>query len=197
MLFRKRFLDGIRQGAITVAFRRWRRPTVRSGGTLLTAVGLLEIATVERIERGQITQADARRAGYESLEALVTELDARPEGDIFRVGLGRLQADPRIALREASDVRASELDALVAKLRRWDEGADRPWTAHVLSLIAEHPGVRAGDLCVLAGQRKDRFKLNVRKLKAMGLTESLEVGYRISPRGAAVMLALGRQPTRR
>jgi hypothetical protein len=30
---------------------------------------------------------------------------------------------------------------------------------------------------------KQRFKTNVRKLKELGLTESLEVGYRLSPRG--------------
>ena len=37
-----------------------------------------------------------------------------------------------------------------------------------------------------------RFKPLVRKLKALGLTESLEVGYRLSPRGAAVLAALDR-----
>ena len=31
------------------------------------------------------------------------------------------------------------------------------------------------------------FKLNVRKLKALGLTESLEVGYRLSPRGKSLL----------
>jgi hypothetical protein len=36
------------------------------------------------------------------------------------------------------------------------------------------------------------FKLNVRKLKALGLTESLEVGYRLSPRGAAFLQSSGR-----
>jgi hypothetical protein len=29
------------------------------------------------------------------------------------------------------------------------------------------------------------FKVNVRKLKALGLTESLEIGYRLSARGHA------------
>jgi hypothetical protein len=31
------------------------------------------------------------------------------------------------------------------------------------------------------------FKADVRKLKELGLTESLEVGYRLSPRGRAVL----------
>jgi len=32
-----------------------------------------------------------------------------------------------------------------------------------------------------------RFKRRVRQLKELGLTESLEVGYRLSPRGRAVL----------
>ena len=39
------------------------------------------------------------------------------------------------------------------------------------------------------GQEKRRFKLDVRKLKELGLTESLPVGYRLSPRGHAVLRA--------
>jgi len=35
----------------------------------------------------------------------------------------------------------------------------------------------------------------VRKLKELGLTESLEVGYRLSPRGVAVLRAIGGQPS--
>jgi hypothetical protein len=37
------------------------------------------------------------------------------------------------------------------------------------------------------GQEKLQFKVNVRKLKALGLTESLETGYRLSPRGVAFL----------
>ena len=32
-----------------------------------------------------------------------------------------------------------------------------------------------------------RFKLNVRKLKQLGLTESLSTGYHLSPRGVAFL----------
>ena len=57
----------------------------------------------------------------------------------------------------------------------------------MLEIIDSHPAVRAGDLCGMAGQERLPFKLNVRKLKALGLTESLEVGYRLSPRGVALL----------
>ena len=41
------------------------------------------------------------------------------------------------------------------------------------------------------GYERAVFKVKVRALKEMGLTESLEVGYRLSPRGHAVLRALG------
>jgi hypothetical protein len=34
---------------------------------------------------------------------------------------------------------------------------------------------------------RPEFKTNVRKLKNLGLTESLDVGYRLSPRGQRVL----------
>jgi hypothetical protein len=47
--------------------------------------------------------------------------------------------------------------------------------------------VRAEDLAHSVGREKQPFKLDVRKLKELGLTESLEIGYRLSPRGEAVL----------
>ena len=38
----------------------------------------------------------------------------------------------------------------------------------------------------------DAFKRDVRKLKELGLTESLEVGYRIAPRGRTVLKYVSR-----
>jgi hypothetical protein len=51
--------------------------------------------------------------------------------------------------------------------------------------------VRAADLAAAAGRERHPFKTDVRKLKALGLTESLEVGYRLSPRGLALLARLG------
>jgi hypothetical protein len=72
------------------------------------------------------------------------------------------------------------------KLTKLDEkSADGPWTAETLRLIAEHPGLVARELAKIAGRERDPFKEDVRKLKALGLTISLEIGYRLSPRGEA------------
>ncbi|MGQ0764185.1 MAG: hypothetical protein ACT4OZ_00795 [Gemmatimonadota bacterium] len=186
MLFRQHFLDGIRDGRITLAFRKWRRPSVKSGGTLLTAIGQLQIGEVRRVELVEITAIDAHRAGYASLTALRAELDSRAEGDLHRIEIGTVRADPRIALRSAS-ITEGEQEALIKRLDRLDAAADGAWTRRVLRLIRDKPGVRAGDLCRVMGMEKQPFKINVRKLKALGLTESLEVGYRLSPRGQSLL----------
>ncbi len=187
MLFRRQFLQGIRSGTVTVAFRRWRRPTVREGGTLLTAVGELQIGTVTPVALEAISTEEARRAGYESRDHLVDELNSRSEGEVYRIELGPLRPDPRIALRE-SPAEGEELRELLARLARLDMRAPGgPWTRRVLEVLKSHSGVRAGDLCALLDQEKLQFKRNVRKLKNLGLTESLGTGYRLSPRGAALL----------
>ena len=96
---------------------------------------------------------------------------------------------PRLTLREHADLDPDELDSLRRRLRRLDRGD--PWTESYLRLIAANPGVVARELAPQVGMERDPFKIRVRRLKDLGLTESLLVGYRISPRGAAVLAALG------
>ena len=76
------------------------------------------------------------------------------------------------------------------RLQRLDSLSKQgPWTRKTLGLIAANPAVRAEDLAALVGREKMPFKLDVRKLKEMGLTESLLTGYRLSPRGEAYWAA--------
>jgi hypothetical protein len=188
MLFRQEFLDGIRRGVVTLAFRRWRRPSVKAGGTLLTPIGKLHIGAIDRVRLGEISVEDARRAGYKARDTLLSELQERSDGDIYRIELGPLRKDPRIALRESSFSEPGEAESVLQRLKRLDaRAAAGPWTLPTLKVLNAHPGVRAGDLCRLLNQEKEEFKLNVRKLKALGLTESLDVGYRLSPRGQALL----------
>jgi len=79
--------------------------------------------------------------------------------------------------------------ALTATLDRMDRAADRPWTRQVLEQIGRRPGVVSTELAAEAGEDRAHYKLRVRRLKALGLTESLEVGYRLSPRGRAYLAA--------
>jgi hypothetical protein len=191
MLFRQHFLEGIRNGSITVAFRRWRRPSVKSGGSLLTSVGQLQITSVSEVALAGISEKDARRAGYGSLDELKAELRQRTEGTIYRIELGPLRSDPRIALRREAGLSADAHRELRERLQKLDaHPIDGRWTKRTLEVIRMHPGLRAGDLCGLVGQTIERFKPNVRKLKNLGLTESLETGYRLSPRGIAYLKGL-------
>ena len=84
-----------------------------------------------------------------------------------------------------------ELETIIERLRRLDRASSYgPWTTAVLQTIAAKPAVRAPDLAASFGRETLPFKTDVRKLKELGLTESLPIGYRISPRGAAVLAAL-------
>jgi hypothetical protein len=188
VLFPQRFHVGLSDGSVTLAFRRWRRPSVTAGGRQRTPVGELAIDAVDEIAVDDITEADARRAGYADLAELLGELARRPEGRLYRIELHHARADPRIALRQQADLSDADWQAISTRLARLDRASRRgPWTATVLRLIAGNPAVRAADLAASLGRETPPFKLDVRKLKEMGLTESLEVGYRISPRGRAVL----------
>lgn len=188
MLFPKRVWEGLADGSVTVAFRYWKRPTVKAGGTQMTPVGVLAIDDVERVGSRSITAADARAAGYDSRAALIKDL-ARyrsPGTALHRIAFHYGGEDPRRALRE--DDRLCELDSVRERLARLDRSSRHgPWTRAVLELIRDNPETVAADLARQRGRERLDFKADVRKLKALGLTESLRVGYRLSPRGRAVL----------
>jgi hypothetical protein len=185
VLFRQQFWSGLADGSVSVAFRRWKRPTVKAGGTLTTPAGVLAIDEVTTIEEHEITDADARRSGFLDRSALLEELRGR-DGVLYRIRFHRAGEDPRIALREQAALTDEDVAELASRLDRLDRASTHgPWTDTVLRLIAARPAVRAGDLADALGRERLAFKADVRKLKALGLTESLGVGYRVSPRGEA------------
>ena len=187
MLLRRATLDRIVSGEVDLAFRRWKKPTVKTGGRLRTAVGELAIESVERVSLAELDAAQAKRAGFASKRALLDELAGR-EGALYRVRLSFAGADRRVALRGRSRLGQAERDALIERLERMDARArDGAWTRAVLELLAERPGVRAAELAAELDQERLPFKQRVRRLKELGLTESLEVGYRLSPRGKALL----------
>ena len=186
MLFDQSALRGIAAGEITLAFRRWRRPTVKAGGTLRTRAGVLAIESVDRVDPERITNAQARRAGHPDRDSVLASL--RSEGTLYRVEFTVAGPDPRIALRERADLTAADRSALDASLARLDAASRTgPWTVAVLNLISERPGTVAADLAAELGRERLPFKRDVRKLKELGLTESLPTGYRLSPRGQAYL----------
>lgn len=193
MLLKMRDLERIVSGEVDRAYRRWSRPTVKAGGTLHTARGLLAVEGVEPVDAESLTAADAARAGFDSLEALVAALERRPGGTVYRIDLRYAGEDPRRALRADDDLSHADLEAVRGRLARMDvRSSSGPWTEAVLRLLKAHPETRAADLAPRVSLETAAFKRNVRKLKGLGLTESLGVGYRLSPRGAAVLAGITR-----
>ena len=194
MLIRVKDLEAIVAGEITLAFRRWRRPTVKSGGSLRTAVGVLAIDRVDRVSAADIDDGQARAAGFAGASDLLAELDRR-EGDLYRVALRYAGPDPREELRRRSDLTAEDRAELERRLARFDAASPKgPWTGRVLRLIEQRPATRAADLAAAARFEVKWLKAKVRRLKELGLTVSLGTGYELSPRGRAFLA--GREPRR-
>jgi hypothetical protein len=196
VLLRPDVLAAIAEGRVDLAFRRWERPRVRAGGTQRTAVGVIGFERVDVVAPEAITHEEARRAGFADRETLLAFLDRRAAGAIYRVELRLVGPDPRVGLREQLPGDA-ELDEIRRRLDRLDRASRHgPWTVAVLRAIGERPATRAADLAVDFGRERLAFKADVRKLKELGLTESLERGYRLSPRGRTVLEGLsGDVPT--
>jgi len=187
MMIRPAELIAIKNGEIDLAFRRWDRPRVKVGTRMRTGVGLIEVTSVEPVAVSRLRAEDAHRAGAASLTALKTALSQRPDRTIYRVGLRYAGADPRDALREQVPSEEEIGEILVALARLDIASSSGPWTRATLEIIDRSPEVRAPDLAVELGRETADFKTDVRKLKEKGLTESLAIGYRLSPRGEAVL----------
>ncbi|NYD32289.1 hypothetical protein [Nocardioides kongjuensis] len=187
MMMRPAELEGVRAGTVDLAFRRWDRPRVKVGTRLRTAVGVVEVTSVEEVALSRLRAEDARRAGAASLTALKDALAARADRPVFRVGLRYGGTDPRETLR-ATVPDTTEIRTILAGLDRLDAAsAIGPWTRTTLRIIDRNPEVRAPDLAAELGRETPDFKKDVRKLKERGLTESLAIGYRLSLRGEAVL----------
>ena len=189
-MIRAATLRAIANGTVTQAFRRWETPRVRPGGTQRTAIGVVAFDAVDPVEGNELTEEDARTSGFASLDELLAMLDRKPAGEVYRVRLRMQGPDPRLALRESVPDRAQLAD-ITRRLERFDRASHHgPWTHDVLRAIGAGEGIRAAELAAGFGREKMPFKLDVRKLKELGLTESLRPGYRLSPRGRAVLAAL-------
>lgn len=187
MMIPARVLAGLRAGTMDRAFRRWERPRVRAGGSQRTAIGVVGFDAVDVVAPDELDEDDAARAGFASLAQLLTFVDRRTERPIYRIRLRLLGPDPRVELRTTVPD-DDEHAAIERRLDRLDRASRHgPWTRSVLAAIGERPGVPAIELATSFGREKMPFKLDVRKLKELGLTESLRPGYRLSPRGESVL----------
>jgi hypothetical protein len=189
MQFEPRLRQGLLDGTITVAFRRWRRLQVVTGHEYRTGAGRVLAESVTVISPDDITPELARAAGFPDVQAAVTDLRGDPELPLYCVRFRALDGpDPRDELAGTAGLTDADVEAIGKRLARLDATSKRgPWTIGVLEQIASRPAESSALLAVDLDWGRPDYKLHVRHLKALGLTISLDVGYRLSPRGHAYL----------
>ena len=195
MLFSAATLRGLIEGRVNCTYRRWQVVRPKVGSRFTTSVGVVEVTSITPADEAQLTDQDAADAGFDSVSALVKWTSAKGDGDLYRIGIVLAGPDPRVALRRSAELAPADVSALSARLDRMDRAAEHPWTHDTLRQIQRLPGVVSTELAAEAGQERRAYKLRVRRLKALGLTESLQRGYRLSPRGQAYLAALESSPS--
>lgn len=185
MQFTARNSAEIRAGNVTVSFRNWQRPHAKVGGVYrLRPNGAVRVTDLGVVRLREIDAADAVRAGFASVDALAAFLKLPLDAAVTKVEF-ELAGDEERARPPALSV-----EQALARLNATDRRSAAPWTAGSLLLIRANPAVRAGDLAPLMEMETPKFKANIRKLKALGLTRSLETGYRLTNLGEQVAAAL-------
>jgi hypothetical protein len=191
MLFKVRFYAGIVDGSITLTFRRWKRLQVVPGNRYRQPFGEVEVMSANEVDERSINRHDAELAGYGNRDELLAELAKYREGTLYRIRFRFAGADRRVALRQKDDLSEADIDSLMKRLARLDKASSHgPWTRQALELIDRNPAVVSPVLAAEMGIDRPVFKIDIRKLKESGLTESLEVGYRLSPRGKRLLAHL-------
>jgi hypothetical protein len=195
LLFQKRFHDGLVNGSVTLTFRRWEKARVKPGGRYRChPIGVLEVDRIERVRVGDISARDAKSAGFASREELIEYIRSGPSGDVddatelFRVELHHGGDGDRVEIALDDRLEHEDVELIKTKLARMD--AKEPWTMKTLRLIEKNPRIAASKLAKKVGRETQPFKVDVRKLKKLGLTQSFEIGYEISPRGRAYLKAV-------
>jgi hypothetical protein len=189
MQFTKSFWPGLAEGSITMTFRRWKRRQVVPGNRYRTPGGILEVEEVDVVRASTVTDDQARRAGFSDASTMLAQLRGDLELPLYRVVFHRVdEPDPRDVLAKDGDPGLDALAEISTQLTRMDRSSKHGvWTRAALELIVAHPGRRAPDLAELMGVETATLKRDIRKLKNLGLTFSLQIGYELSPRGEAYL----------
>ena len=86
MQFKKETLAKIAAKRVNLAFRRWKRPSVKAGDLISTSIGELTVVSCGKTAIARISANDLKRAGYLSRSALLKEFANHP-GDVYRIVL--------------------------------------------------------------------------------------------------------------
>lgn len=177
-------------GEITVTYRLWSSPHVKAGKTYPTGFGDgYFIEDVRVVRASDIPAADIPRTGSDDLRSLLeragehTGTKITPGMPLYRVQLRYAEDEPAKPALSLAEIRS--------RVARLDGTSPRgPWTLDTLRLIADNPRTVARRLAHDLRWEVADFKLHVRKLKALGLTVSLPIGYELSDLGQAYLDSL-------
>jgi hypothetical protein len=146
--------------AIVLAFRRWSRSRVVPGHRYRTGIDMVEVESVDVVEPSSVDAAQASEAGYASVGELLADLRGHPALPVYRIRLRRLdEPDPRDELARAASLTDADVAAITARLARIDRSSNcGPWTAQVLTLIADRPGTVSTVLAEATGWERQDFE---------------------------------------
>ncbi len=194
LLFQKRFHAGLVDGSIRLTFRQWDKPRVKPGGRYrVHPIGVVVVDALSHVPLREVTDSDARAAGFADKAELLSELGRFAKerltaaSRVYRVELHHGGEADFVGLAQDEALTDADVAMLVEKLRRLDANADTPWTRKTLALISKRPHTAASKLSPTFDLPTLPFKERVRKLKRLGLTQSFEIGYDLTPRGRAFL----------
>ena len=189
MLLKRTVLQAIARGDVTLAFRRWKKPSVRVDTRLRTDIGVLSILSVEALQESDVSEEDARAAGYSDRASLMAELSTQPQAQLYRIQLALGEPDRDLCLQDASNLTPEGLRHVQDELDQWDRSSPRrAWTRQLLRTIADLPQQSNVELAQRLRIDRDELKDQLRRLNDLGLIEPLHPGHRLSQRGLALLL---------
>ncbi len=193
MLFKADLHERIRSGEIGCTVRIWQSPHVKLGGRYALGAGAVVVDKIHEASLDDITPALARKCGFPSLVELLKIAKHGAGERVFVIDFHYDAQGGTRARPETGAVSAGQLAVLVRRLEAMDRRSEiGAWTVATLRAIEARPGVLAAKLARSFGRPRDEFKRDVRKLKNLGLTLSLEIGYRLTPKGEALLASLDR-----
>lgn len=186
MLFKVADAEAIARGEITCTIRKWKRSQARAGKTYATPRGHILVTSIDVLPLVAVREADLRAAGFASIDELA-RFGVEPRDEVHLVRFERTDPPDERDPGAEGEPSVDDLAALDRRLARMDDGRPEPWTRRVLEHLGAAPGTRSADLAADLGIEQQRLKSDIRRLKRLGLTRSLETGYELSPRGRAYL----------
>ncbi len=191
LLFKSRFHQGLVSGDITLTFRLWPKARVKPGSRYRChPIGVLVVDSVDRVRIEEITDRDSELAGFSDRDTLLNYLQefstTRLTGsvEVFKVTLHYGGEGDFAGIAQEEEVTDEAFSQLSSRLARMDAASPSgPWTHETMELIENHPRIAASRLAAMIRRETRPFKADVVKLKKLGLTQSFEVGYDLTPRG--------------